>query len=200
MEWGKQELVDQLQQAFPDHNFRVDSVCKHPTVSSKTALVTFISTVPEAFSALTDKPDRDIELEIGREELIFGHCLGLTTLFEPPEDVTTKAEYALPYSSFIMHPLIINSVLFVHGLSGHAIGSWTSSNGKCWPRDFLGNDLTGVRIISFGYEAKLILDTSTSQLSDFGQQLLGELFTLRETVEVCLEVYKDNRITCLTRP
>lgn len=76
------------------------------------------------------------------------------------------------------------SILFVHGLSGHAVGSWTSSNGKCWPRDFLGKDSADIRVMTFGYEARLERDSSTSQLSDFGGQLLEDLFILRGTIEV----------------
>ncbi|KAF2789378.1 hypothetical protein K505DRAFT_253469, partial [Melanomma pulvis-pyrius CBS 109.77] len=74
-------------------------------------------------------------------------------------------------------------VVFIHGLSGHAIGSWAASNGKCWPRDFLGNDLATARIITFGYDAKLRGAKSTSQLSDYGTQLLLELSDLRESTE-----------------
>jgi hypothetical protein len=79
--------------------------------------------------------------------------------------------------------------VFVHGLSGHPVGSWTASNGKCWPRDFLGADFPNTRIVTFGYEARLDADTSTSQLSDFGHSLLDQLLTLRAKVEVPDRVY-----------
>lgn len=59
-----------------------------------------------------------------------------------------------------------------------------AANGKFWPRDFLGSDLEGARILSFGYEAKLNKDTSTSQLSEFGRQLIGELPEFRSSAEV----------------
>ncbi|KAF1957234.1 hypothetical protein CC80DRAFT_412132, partial [Byssothecium circinans] len=74
-------------------------------------------------------------------------------------------------------------VVFVHGLGGHAIGSWTGTNGKCWPRDLLGSDLAEARIITFGYDAKLDDNRSTAQLSDYGDQFLRELSLLRESTE-----------------
>ncbi|KAL1646951.1 hypothetical protein SLS58_003088 [Diplodia intermedia] len=58
-----------------------------------------------------------------------------------------------------------------------------AANGRFWPRDFLGNDLEGARVLSFGYEASLKMDSSTSQLSDFGRQLLEQLPDFRPTAE-----------------
>ncbi|OCK98199.1 uncharacterized protein K441DRAFT_741253, partial [Cenococcum geophilum 1.58] len=165
-EWTKQLLSERLQQSFPGHDFQVDSLCRHFIRPLSTALVTFNSTVPEGLSTLNNGSDRVIELDIGGCQIIFCHCLNLTTLFEPSEGESLKADF-----------------IFVHGLNGHAIGSWTAPNGKCWPRDFLGHDLAGLRILSFGYEANLKFDTSTSQLSDFGLQLIEQLLILRPTTE-----------------
>lgn len=88
----------------------------------------------------------------------------------------------MPFETKLM--ILTRSVIFVHGFNGHAIESWTAPNGKCWPRDFLGNDLAQARILSYGYEAKLHKDTSTSRLSDFGLGLIGEFLTIRPTTEV----------------
>lgn len=74
-------------------------------------------------------------------------------------------------------------MIFVHGLGGHSVGSWTVED-YCWPRDALGADLRNVRIMTFGYEAKLNRDTSTSVLTDFGTTLLNELFKVRRKPEV----------------
>jgi len=56
-------------------------------------------------------------------------------------------------------------VVFIHGLTGDPIGTWTVGNSKiknqkqtpnhliqCWPRDWLPEDIPSVRILSVGYE------------------------------------------------
>ncbi|KAI2624102.1 hypothetical protein GGS21DRAFT_532954 [Xylaria nigripes] len=48
-------------------------------------------------------------------------------------------------------------VVFVTGLDGNAFGSWTSrATGLMWPREFLGDDLPNARVLTFGYNAKLL--------------------------------------------
>ena len=44
----------------------------------------------------------------------------------------------------------------VHGLGGHALGSWKSSE-SClvWLRDFLPDDIKNIRIITYGYNTSL---------------------------------------------
>ncbi|KAF2877237.1 hypothetical protein BDV95DRAFT_601651 [Massariosphaeria phaeospora] len=166
VEWEKQSVVALLEQAFPGHKLRVDSLCKAAAGSGSTALVTFDSPVPKGLAELEEGSQEVVTVDVQDCSIIFGNCLGLTTLFEPSAGQQTKAD-----------------ILFVHGLGGHAIGSWTASNGRCWPRDMLGNDVENTRIISFGYEASLTQDTSTSRLSDFGEQLLGQLGILRDSAQ-----------------
>ncbi|KAF9641203.1 hypothetical protein BFW01_g562 [Lasiodiplodia theobromae] len=166
LEWNKQIFSDQLQERFSGHKLRVDSFYTHPTGETNTALVTFYSPVPRSLPS-DDEPNRRDWVELGNDDQIaLGPCHGLTTLFEPQDGQPPRVD-----------------VVFVHGLGGHPIGSWMAANGKFWPRDFLGSDLEGARVLSFGYEAKLNKDTSTSQLSDFGRQLIGELPEFRSSAE-----------------
>ncbi|CAO2656100.1 Nn.00g049030.m01.CDS01 [Neocucurbitaria sp. VM-36] len=164
-QWSSRTLHARLKESFPGHPFRIDALCKRPGRSSQTALITFDGSIPEVLLSLINGSSKDYELNVGDHGILFAHCLGLTTLSEPLVGETAVAD-----------------ILFIHGLGGHAIGSWTALNGKCWPRDFLGSDLTNVRVMTFGYEAKLSEDSSTSQLSDFGAQLLQDLSILRKKV------------------
>lgn len=91
LEWTKHILSEHLQHLFPEDDFRVDSLCKHPTNFSSTALVTFSSAVPETLSPLTE-PDGHVELPVGDCEMFFTHCHGLTTLLEPGVEEPPKAE------------------------------------------------------------------------------------------------------------
>jgi len=100
-EWTKQLLSERLQQSFSGHDFQVDSLCRYHIRPLSTALITFNSTVPEGLTTLNNGSDREIELDIGGCQIIFCHCLGLTTLFEPSEGESLKAEYILLYKSSV---------------------------------------------------------------------------------------------------
>ena len=51
----------------------------------------------------------------------------------------------------------ILSIVFVHGLRGHRLNTWTKG-GICWPKDLLPNEraLSNVRILSFGYDSRVV--------------------------------------------
>ncbi|KAL8734453.1 MAG: hypothetical protein Q9181_003191 [Wetmoreana brouardii] len=46
-------------------------------------------------------------------------------------------------------------ICFVHGLRGGRVATWTSKN-VCWPKDLLPADIPDARILSFGYDAKVV--------------------------------------------
>lgn len=62
-------------------------------------------------------------------------------------------------------------VVFVHGLRGHPVNTW-STDGTFWPRDLLSEDLETARIISWGYDANIEnLLSPASQESLFGNSV-----------------------------
>ena len=68
-------------------------------------------------------------------------------------------------------------IIFVHGLRGSRMGSWSHED-ICWPRDFLKDDLPGVRVFTFGWDAMIANFSSyASQESLFGhaETLLADL-------------------------
>lgn len=92
LEWSKQDLQEKFQQAFPGHVFRVDSLYRNPIVAVNSALVAFNCPVPTDLLSLEAESVREVELEISDNEIIFDHCRGLTTLFEPSSRGSTQAE------------------------------------------------------------------------------------------------------------
>jgi hypothetical protein len=51
---------------------------------------------------------------------------------------------------------ILASVVAVHGLGGHRLGTWTDKRTGClWLRDSLPSELPNARIMSYGYDSKL---------------------------------------------
>lgn len=91
--WSTQTLNENLRRSFSEHLFRIHSLCKHPVRPTKTALVTFDSPTPEVLLPLAQDAVRDYELVANGQELMFDHCLGLTTLSEPDGENPVTAEY-----------------------------------------------------------------------------------------------------------
>ena len=80
----------------------------------------------------------------------------------------------------------MRSVIFVHDLRGDKLDTW--SKGKiCWPRDLLKKDLESARIITWGYDSKVLEFTKpASQESIFchAEDLLADLSRLRKHTPV----------------
>ncbi|KAF8528200.1 hypothetical protein BU17DRAFT_38655, partial [Hysterangium stoloniferum] len=69
-------------------------------------------------------------------------------------------------------------VVFVHGLDGHPIDSWTAANGICWPRDLLPTLIPRARVLSYGYDARTRGPRSTlaeQLLEDYAIDLIVRL-------------------------
>ncbi|KAG9518626.1 hypothetical protein KCU93_g8357, partial [Aureobasidium melanogenum] len=76
-------------------------------------------------------------------------------------------------------------IVFVHGLRGHRINTW-SSNNTCWPRDLLPEDIKDARILTFGYDAQVAgFFSKASQASIFAhaEKLLDNLKNCRRNFE-----------------
>lgn len=75
----------------------------------------------------------------------------------------------------------VNSVIFVHGLRGHAFETW-SKGLVFWPRDFLKDDIPNVRIITWGYDsgvANALKYASKESIFGHSETLLGDMERLR---------------------
>ena len=93
------------------------------------------------------------------------------------------------------------SLIAIHGLNGHAYGTWCShesdtGNGEAmWLRDFLPEKFEQARVISYGYSSTLMGPNATvSGVKDFAYDLLQRLLDDRITDKVD----KDNVFHCTT--
>lgn len=65
-------------------------------------------------------------------------------------------------------------IIFVHGLHGHRINSWTKGQSQiCWPRDLLGHDVQKARVISWGWA------TNSAGFTDQAETLLLDVSRVR---------------------
>lgn len=79
--------------------------------------------------------------------------------------------------------LITLSLVLVHGLRGDPLDTWTKGN-ICWPKDLLKDDFSNVRIITWGYDSKVVnIRGSASQASLFShaENLLEDISDLRRS-------------------
>lgn len=75
----------------------------------------------------------------------------------------------------------LNSIVFVHGLRGHALETW-SKGLVCWPRDILKDDIPNARIITWGYDsgvANALKYAGRESIFGHSETLLSDIAMLR---------------------
>jgi hypothetical protein len=83
------------------------------------------------------------------------------------------------------------SIIVVHGLGGHAITSWKSrTNTKVWLVDFLPEDVTNARIMTYGYDTKLHIKDGEEHhgkksINSIAKSMLEEICAVRNDQAVC---------------
>ena len=86
------------------------------------------------------------------------------------------------------------SIVFVHGLEGHQIRTWThEASGKTWISDpqFLGSLKDKARVLAFGYNANVLHHVTIARVVNHASDLLNKLVVKRKDCHVML-------VTCLS--
>jgi hypothetical protein len=91
------------------------------------------------------------------------------------------------YGIKILHDSVsaILDIVFVHGLTGSAYSTWFhEDSGKHWPRDFIKNDISDARVMTFGYDTGTDASCLWGQggISGHAKDLLGKLARKRQQV------------------
>jgi hypothetical protein len=66
-------------------------------------------------------------------------------------------------------------IIAIHGICGDPLKTWTHESGSLWLRDFLPEDINGVRVFSFSYDAEVALTKSLATIDDFARSLLNNI-------------------------
>ncbi|KAI1839800.1 hypothetical protein JX266_013987, partial [Neoarthrinium moseri] len=70
-------------------------------------------------------------------------------------------------------------ILAVPGLGSHAVGSWKMAGGSdIWLRDYLA-ELSGIRVLLYGYDTGLLKSDSRKSIEDMGRMLLESITAFR---------------------
>ncbi|KAL9628899.1 MAG: hypothetical protein Q9164_007109, partial [Protoblastenia rupestris] len=71
----------------------------------------------------------------------------------------------------------VDSIIFVHGLTGSQLSTWTTSGATAaWPRLLLPDDIPDARISAFGYDAdvlNLLGPAGQNRIRHHARNLLG---------------------------
>ncbi|KAK8061435.1 hypothetical protein PG994_007801 [Apiospora phragmitis] len=72
-------------------------------------------------------------------------------------------------------------IVFIHGLSGDYISTWTHKNNVCWIKDtnFLPHSFPAARIMSFKYDSGKIIEGMSQSITSLSKELLSALWTKR---------------------
>ncbi|KAH8769122.1 hypothetical protein F5883DRAFT_714206 [Diaporthe sp. PMI_573] len=73
-------------------------------------------------------------------------------------------------------------IVLVHGLNGDSYTTWTEDT-VFWPHDLLPNVLPKARIMTFGYNANLFVETGCGDIHDFAETLISEVLMERSGCE-----------------
>src|ERR1700761_8242071 len=73
------------------------------------------------------------------------------------------------------------SIVAITGLAGRAFDSWANDQGSMWLRDYLPQELPGVRIFIYGYPSKLYKSVSRASLWDYTEGFMRAMARLTET-------------------
>ncbi|KAI1157435.1 hypothetical protein F5B18DRAFT_180543 [Nemania serpens] len=76
-------------------------------------------------------------------------------------------------------------ILAVPGLASHAVGSWKAAGGNdIWLRDYLPDDISGLRVLLYGYDTNLLKSDSRKSIEDMGKTLLELVTAFRANSQV----------------
>ncbi|KAK8101508.1 hypothetical protein PG999_011882 [Apiospora kogelbergensis] len=74
-------------------------------------------------------------------------------------------------------------IVAIHGLNGHWDTTWTDeATNKNWLKDFLPLKFPSARVLSFSYNSVVQFSKAVADISDFAEQLLTGLDSIRTTV------------------
>lgn len=105
--------------------------------------------------------------------------VGLTEVFSTPD------------------PLV--DIVFVHGLNGHPLKTWTADNGVFWPRDLLPTHLgdSRFRVLTYGYDARVSAFTDgvgKDHIHHHAENFAARLYTNR-SVNSCRTASSTHELT-----
>ncbi|KAI5842099.1 hypothetical protein DFP73DRAFT_554359 [Morchella snyderi] len=182
----KEDLLSILGTLFPPTSFHRQvttpgrvlecSVAPSPMESGRyqVATVTFDSIPTQLQSCGGTKEWVSLTAKFGSTtmKLVFdSHFIGLTPL---QDGISDSYQFDL---------------FFVTGLAGHAFGSWKArGEHTMWVRDFLAKDLEykhpgKVRVLTYGYDTKLLESSSTAGVAEFACSLLDAVKNARRSSE-----------------
>ncbi|KAF8536884.1 hypothetical protein BDD12DRAFT_982516 [Trichophaea hybrida] len=158
--WGELSLLDALQNVEPcmkDHTWEL-SIYPACVGWTQTALLNLPS-CSTCFQSMDPNETQYLPISDEGSLSLDRHFRGLTPLNKNEGDAVVD-------------------VVTVTGLAGHSFGSWRHlQTYRMWLKDFLPKDIKFTRIMSYGYDSRLLegSDTNTETLQDYRRNFLEHL-------------------------
>ena len=73
-------------------------------------------------------------------------------------------------------------VVLIHGITGHPYKTFVAENGVYWPTQLLAQDISGARVLSFGYDAdvaKFLGPVGQNNTREHASTLISDIAALR---------------------
>ena len=121
--------------------------------------------------------------------------LGLTPLNETPEnEADIKMECVISTGAIHFHHFTdYRSVIAVTGLGGHAFGSWKARNHDyMWLQDSLPEDVSGLRVLTYGYDTALVGSDSFTDIPSLAKDFLLQVKCARTREAVSIHQFSSN--------
>ncbi|KAI9720681.1 MAG: hypothetical protein M1835_004022 [Candelina submexicana] len=112
----------------------------------------------------------------------------MASFFAPTTPTTTQKTFGLKVLYEPASPSgAVTDICFVHGLTGGWDTTWTAEDStEPWPKTLLSQDISDVRILSWGYDADIINlwnPASNNRVANHAQNLNGDLARKRDESE-----------------
>lgn len=109
---------------------------------------------------------------------------GLRALWSPQDAIAECVKYLNSLQALVSLQIYCDSIIFVHGLTGHRETTWTAKgSGLPWPQELLPSEVPKARILTFGYDAR-VLDwrsmISQNRIGNHSRNLLHAIANYRD--------------------
>jgi hypothetical protein len=126
---------------------------------------------------------------------------GLRVLWSPQDAIAECVKYFEFAASIFNLQIYCDSIIFVHGLTGHREATWTAKGSDLpWPQELLPSEVPKARVLTFGYDAR-VLDwrsmVAQNRIANHSRNLVHAIANYRDRDNTVCGLCPIIRVCCL---